>query len=124
MTKTFLLALIILASVNFCFSQVNDDAENTTKADANSCEMNSLYFDMISNKVAESKERIFAIFRAGKGETESVNAKRLAHVKTFLEQSKGWKRFDVIYARGEKSDGEGQIEFYVGGKLFLISHAQ
>ncbi len=38
----------------------------------------------------------------------------------FLENRKGWKSFDVIYARGEKSDGEGKIEFYIGGTLFLV----
>ena len=62
----------------------------------------------------------FIIFRAGKVETETVNAKRLRYVKGFLQNSKGWRVFNTVYARGEKSDNEGIIEFYIGGKLFLI----
>jgi len=123
MKRNLHLIFIIVISSTFCFAQVNKDETIIVEADANACELNSRYFDMISNEVFKSKERIFAIFRAGKSETENVNAKRLAHVKAFLEQVKGWERFDVVYARGEKIDGEGRIEFYVGGKIFLATLA-
>ncbi len=79
-----------------------------------------MYFDPISNEVNKSKERIFIIFRAGKSETETINARRLNYLKNFLQRSKGWRVFDTVYARGEKTIGEGKIEFYIGGRLALV----
>ena len=121
MTQNFLLLfLIIVFSVIFSFSQVKNEEPIISEDLSFACEGNSLYVDVISNEVRNDKERIFVIFRSGKSETETVNANRLAHVKWFLENRKGWKTLDVIYARGKKSEGEGKIEFYIGGKLFLI----
>ncbi|MDQ6786351.1 MAG: hypothetical protein M3033_05975 [Acidobacteriota bacterium] len=120
MLKTVFLILAIIVLTSSSYSQKPNDKPIIIEKGGGSCEENSALVDGISNDVKENKERIFVIFRAGKGETETVNAKRLTHVKWFLENRKGWKVFDVIYARGEKSDGEGKIEFYIGGKLFLI----
>lgn len=122
MKKTLFLIAAVFFLSNLSAAQENSGPNIIVKVTAGACELNSLHFDIISNIANYEKERVFAIFRAGKGETESVNAKRLAHVKMFLENQKGWKwkSFNVIYARGEKSDGEGKIEFYIGGKLFLV----
>lgn len=118
--KTLFLMLVIIVSASLCAAQNNTDPTSIVKATAGACELNSAHLDTISNIVKNEKERAFAIFRAGKGETEIVNAKRLAHVKKFLEKQKGWTKYDVIYARGEKTNDEGKIEFYIAGKLFLI----
>ena len=123
MKKILPLIFITTLLSAFCFSQTTKDEAIIIKADTSSCELNSLYFDTISSIVSKNGERIFAIFRAGKDETENANESRLIYVKTFLEQVK-WKGLDVIYARGEKIDGEGRVEFYVGGKLFLVILAQ
>ncbi len=111
---------MIIVSASLCPAQEKTESASIVEANGNACELNSLHFDVISNEVNRNKERVFAVFRAGKGETEIVNTKRLTYVKGFLENRKGWKSFDVIYARGEKSDGGGKIEFYIGGKLFLV----
>lgn len=123
MKKILSSILITIISSAFCFAQSTKDETITIKADANACELNSLYFDTIASIVSKNNERVFAIFRAGKDETENVNENRLIYVKTFLEQVK-WKGLDVIYARGEKAGGEARVEFYVGGKLFLVTLAQ
>ena len=121
MTQKFLLlVLITVFSATLSFSQEKNQEPIISEANGAACELNSLYFDVISNEVVKSKERIFIIFRSGKGETEIVNARRLVYVKRFLQNRKGWRVFKTIYARGEKSDGEGKIEFYIGGNLFLV----
>lgn len=121
MINKFLIAILaVIVLVGSSYSQKSDDKPIVIEIGGGSCEENSALVDGISNEVQESKERIFVIFRAGKDETEIVNARRLNHVKWFLQNRKGWKIFDVIYARGEKSDGEGKIEFYVGRKFFLV----
>jgi len=118
--KLLLLFLITMFLATSSFSQEKNEEPIISEANAAACEGNSLYFDVISNEVVKSKERIFIIFRAGKVETEIVNAKRLNYVKEFLQNIKGWRTFDTVYARGEKTNGEGKIEFYIGGKLSLI----
>ena len=118
------LIFIITASVTFCFAQVKQDEETIVLADTGACEINSLHFDRISSEVSKNPQRVFVLFRAGKGETETVNERRLKFVKNFLEKVKYWEKLDVVYARGEKTNGEARIEFYVGGKLFLTTLAQ
>jgi hypothetical protein len=118
------LFFIIVIFSAICFAQAEKDETVTIAADADACEQNSAYFDRIANKAYTNKERIFVIFRAGKGETEDVNAKRLIFVKTYLEQIGNWKILEVVYARGEKTDAQGRVEFYIGGRLFLEMLAQ
>lgn len=114
---------MILAGVIGCFSQVNDEAV-VVKADASACELNSLHFDAIRNAAAENNARVTVVFRAAKGETDDVNLRRLAHVRTFLERSKGWKSLDAVYGRSVGTDDAARIDFYVGGKLLLVTLAR
>jgi hypothetical protein len=72
---------------------------------------------------SKSEEIIFVVFRAGKSESEAVNVRRLSHVRKFLEKSKRWEPLNVVYTRGDRTDSTGQIEFYVGGRPFLIVQA-
>ncbi len=118
--KILFLSFVILVSANLSYSQKLKNEPFVIKTGGGSCEENSAIVDGISTEILETKERIFVIFRAGKGETEIVNARRLNHVKWFLQNRKDWKIFDVIYARGEKSYGEGKIEFYSGKRFFLV----
>jgi len=114
------LAAFFVLGAGIAGAQTVEEPVYTVKADVNSCEINSLQFDIIRNQIASTRERIFVIFRRGNGESELVNAKRLKHVRTFLSVRKGWSLFDVIYARGEKVIGQSHIEFYIGGKLVLV----
>ena len=120
--KAIILILIVILSVSFCLAQ---EKESPSIVDINpgACENNSAYFDMLAGLARRENERIIMIFRAGKSETEVVNAKRLNYVKNFFLKGKGWGNLNVIYARGEKTNDVGKIEFYIGGKLFLITIA-
>ncbi len=120
MKKTLFLISMICVLANLSYSQKSKDEPIVIGIGGGSCEENSALVDGISTEVRETKERIFVIFRPAKGEAETVNAKRLNHVKFFLQNRKGWKVFDVIYARGEKTDGEAKIEFYSGRRFHLV----
>ena len=96
-----------------------EDKPNIIEAKSYACENIPSALENIVFEVSDKKEKAIAIFRAGKNETEMVNDNRLAYVKWHILTYR--KRPDVfIYTRGEKSENEGKIEFYVSGKLVLI----
>ena len=72
--KAIFLILIIIISVGFGFSQ-EKEASMISEADESSCERNSFYFEDVARLARSKGERVFAIFRAGKSETETVNAR-------------------------------------------------
>ncbi len=120
MKKFCLIFLIIIFSINLSFSQENQDKHIVSETGGAACETNSALFDAISNEANQNKERVFVIFRAGNDETEIVNSNRLIYVKWFLKNYKGWDVINKVFARGEKADGNGKIEFYIGGKISFI----
>lgn len=101
-------------------AQAIEESVYRVKADSTACEINSSLFDMVRNGAAPNKSKVFVIFRAGSRESETVNANRLAYVRKFLAEAKGWSNLDAIYARGDRTRGQGTIEFYIDGKLWLI----
>jgi len=87
-----------------------------------SCEVNSASFDYLANVLRSNDERLFVIARLGRGESSRyLNHRRLHNVRTYFKR--GWPaEFGrLVSAEGEKADGEGRVEFYVGSKLLLVS---
>ena len=123
MLQPMYIVLLILAASIFVIAQKSSDSFNIVNAKSNACEQNSLEIDILGGDTSKTKERMFVIARAGRTETETVNLRRLQKLRQFLEERKGWKNLDVVYARGERMSVEGQIEFYVGSKLRLIIKA-
>lgn len=117
-TTFFACALFFLVS-GVCIGQSSSNP-NIVRANSNACEQNPAEIDLIKSIANEKLSRIFVISRAGKDESETINAKRLSHIRRFLTTRKHWDLLNVIYARGDKVTGLGQIEFYVGDKLVLI----
>ena len=89
-------------------------------------ELNSLYLDNLVSKLRRSNaERIFVIARLGRGEVaRSLNLNRLERARLYLLESGRTQREKVIFAEGERVDGEGRIEFYLGSSLYLVSLAE
>jgi hypothetical protein len=116
----FLMIWSALAAGSFANAQASKDSGYVVEAELNSCELSSLHFDMIGPAASQSGSRVFVIFRAGTGESDLVNKRRLEHVRRFLTVRKGWNNFlEVIYAHGESVRGQGRIEFYQGEFLVL-----
>jgi hypothetical protein len=87
------------------------------------CEVNAAAFDNLANMLRSSEERLFILARLGTGETSAeLNRRRLHNVRTYFKE--GWpnvasKRF--VFAHGDRVEGEGRIEFYIGSRLVQIS---
>ena len=64
---------------------------------------------------------IIAIARLGDGEDRrELNRRRLHNVRVFLANSGKRSPDTVVVAQGERVKGYGQVELYVGGRLFDV----
>ena len=95
------------------------------KGDANSCELNSAYLDYMVMEQRAKGERIFVIARLGQGEVNrSLNHNRLEYARFYLLESGRTQKEKIVFAEGERVNGEGRVEFYLGSRLFLVSLAE
>jgi len=98
---------------------------------SDSGEVASAAIDNFLVEAARSGERLFVIARLGTGETDSGrNLDRLCEARDYivprlpktpeLVPSGEYRQSPpTIFAEGERVEGEGQIEFYLGSKLHL-----
>ena len=123
MKKLFLLFLTIFFLAIPSFAQSNF-GNSVPGASIQTCEEFSSQVDIIRSVAKNSKKKVFAIFHAGKTESEIVNFRRLAYVRDYLRSdSKQWNELDVIYARGDKSSEKAVIVFYLDGEFFTAMGA-
>lgn len=95
-------------------------------AGGDSGELNSAYLDNLLNELRRSGgERIFVVARLGRGETaRRLNLARIEGARLYLIESGRTQRERVIFAEGERVEGEGRVEFYLGSRLRLVSLAE
>ncbi|MEQ1645184.1 MAG: carboxypeptidase-like regulatory domain-containing protein [Pyrinomonadaceae bacterium] len=83
-------------------------------------EVASFLLDRLGIEAKLSKERLYVISRRGKGDTnKNIEFGRLNWAKA----GRGVKNFDVtttVLAVGDKAEGEGRLEFYLGNELRLV----
>lgn len=111
--KFILLLLILVASCSNVFAQQPTKPAN--------CESDIAILDAASRQAGEDGLMI-VIARLGDGErNREVNRRRLYNVRTYLTEWDGRRNpKNIITAEGERSNGYGRIELYVGGKLFYV----
>ncbi|HEY2974225.1 MAG TPA: hypothetical protein VGJ48_17045 [Pyrinomonadaceae bacterium] len=64
---------------------------------------------------------VIAIARLGDGkQRQDLNRRRLHNVRTYLVEFEHRSRQTIITAEGERVNGYGRVELYVGGKLFYV----
>ncbi|MEJ7575953.1 MAG: hypothetical protein WKF74_02990 [Pyrinomonadaceae bacterium] len=85
------------------------------------CESDIAILDTVSRQAGEDG-LIIVIARLGDGESNrELNHRRLYNVRTYLTEWDGRRNpKTVITAEGERINGYGRIELYVGGKLFYV----
>ncbi len=89
----------------------------TVAGDANACELNAAHLDILIITARESKERVFVVAHLGKGETSRyLIHRRLHNARTYLSRLGSEP---VIIAEGERVDGQGRVEFFLGSKLII-----
>ena len=88
-----------------------------------SCEENAATFDNLANVLRSGDERLFAVARLGRGETSrELNRRRLYNVRAYFKEN--WPNVEArrfVFAEGDRVEGEGRVEFYIGSDLILIS---
>jgi len=87
-------------------------------------EISSREIDRMAVEVKHSRERLFVIVRLGTGEkSRRVNRARLHNTQQYLS-GKSFDPQTTVFAEGERVEGEGRIEFYLGGSLRLVTLAK
>jgi hypothetical protein len=122
--KSILLVVLIMSAADIRLKAQSKAVEPTiVQGDVNACEVNAAMFDSLANILRSTDERLFIVARLGTGEiSRELNRRRLFNVRAYFNN--GWpgveaKRF--VFAEGDKSEGAGRVEFYLGSKLMLIS---
>ena len=91
---------------------------------SNVCEENANYVSRLVNEAIDSKERVFVISKVSKGESNSLGWRRLMTAYYVLTTTTKLPSGQVVLAQGNKTTEKyGRLEFYLGGKLFLVSEA-
>lgn len=128
--KSFSVTLILLSSILSSSSNVLAVRQRSSVASSKvfmqdqptGCEYNSAVLDVLAQKTSLD-ELIIVIARLGSNEARSnINNRRLHNVRTYLTEfltdpSVRRKSEMIVLAQGERVQGLGRIEFYVGGKL-------
>jgi hypothetical protein len=120
--------LILIVTLTCCLTAAGQTPSSETrvvKGDANACELNSAYLDYMVRDQRANSERIFVISRLGRGESKrSLSRGRLQYARFYLLESGRTQKEKVIFAEGDRVDGEGRVEFYLGSRLYLVSLAE
>jgi hypothetical protein len=83
-------------------------------------EIASREIDSMAAESRQSGERLFVIVRLGAGEkSRRLNLGRLYNTRTYLS-AKSFDQSAIVFAEGERINGEGRIEFYLGSRLRLV----
>ena len=68
---------------------------------------------------------MFVIARLGKTENSNrISIARLSYTKAVLFQQRRFPFQSPVFAEGERVDGQGRIEFYLGSNLRLVTLAK
>jgi hypothetical protein len=79
----------------------------------------------IAGDAKNTGERLFVIARLSKAEKSNrISLVRLAYTRTFLLQMRQFPFQTAVFAEGDRVDGEGRIEFYLGSHLRLVTLAK
>lgn len=86
-----------------------------------SCEENLIHIEIVGKLASEEDQRtgmMIVIARLGDGERlQELNRRRLHNVRVSLTENLGVDPRRIVVASGEKVNGLGRVEFYLGGKL-------
>lgn len=119
--KCSLVAFWLIAGGSYaCYAQTSEPAQ---QREPGNCETNSLILDNMRYEATKGSGKdsfIIIIARLGNGESSrELNRRRLYNLGMY------WKEYNLpaeklILAEGERINGYGRVELYVGGKLFDV----
>ena len=122
MKLTFISIALIFCSLAACeaaFAQPDAGDPYIVPSDS-SGELASREIDSIAVESRQSGERLFVIARLGAGEkSRRLNLGRLYNTRDYLS-GKSFDQSTIVFAEGERVNGEGRLEFYLGSRLRLV----
>ena len=124
MSKTqivnLVLALFLIVTSAFAQQQVSAEAEDVKPLTS---EFNILRLEAVAKIAKEATaegRKIIVLARLGNGErSRQLNRRRLYNVQTFLMRNQEISAENIVVAEGEKTQGYGRVEIYVGGRLAM-----
>lgn len=116
--------LFILFTINGALVLGQTSADKPLTISSNeSGELHSAYTDSLAAEAQETGKRLFVIVRLGTGETSKrVSYARLYNTRQYIQQ-KNFGLLKPVFAEGERVEGEGRIEYYLGSELRVIAFA-
>lgn len=120
----FAFFILSLANNYTSFAQNGIDEPFIAQSDAGG-EETVRDIEVIARDAKNTGERLFVIARLGKSEKSNrISLARLAYTRAFLLQMRQFPFQAPVFAEGERIDGEGRIEFYLGSRLRLVTLAK
>ena len=88
--------------------------------DGRNCDTIKANFDLIAHTAGEGAT-IIVIGRLGRGESSrELVRRRLVDLQQFVYMTRGISKERIITAEGERVRGQGQVDVYINGKLFIV----
>jgi len=116
----FLLICLLSATAVAVAGQEAPAEPYVVRGDANACELNGLHYHQLMADIASGVETLTITARPGRGDTSrNILRRRLHNVRTYL--GKSIPSYQMVITEGERTEGDGRIEFYVGEQLRLVS---
>ena len=86
--------------------------------------VHSALSDAMRVSARQSGERLFVIVRLGDGEiSRRVVTARIRAAKGYFLRDDSFKAQPAVFAEGERVEGEGRFEYYLGSKLQFVALA-
>jgi len=120
--RLLLVLALCIASLSSTVAQNQSASDPLTLHPPDNCEGNAASLDVVRNKSGEAGENkvTIAIARLGIGEqSRELNRRRLYTVRAYLT-AMGVPSQRLITAEGERVQGYGRVEVYIGGELVEV----
>ena len=120
--RLFLVLLLCVALVGGNAAPNQSATDPLTLQPPQNCEANAAQLDVVRNKsIAAGEKRVtITVARLGNGEqSRDLNRRRLYTVRRYLT-AMGLPSQRLITAEGERVQGYGRIEVYIGGELVEV----
>lgn len=121
----FGVAFILLTTSEFALAQQTLDEPRIVPSKS-SGEVTAAMLDALAVQASGSGERLFVIVRLGSSEkSRGLNFVRLYNTRQYISGlrysfGQGFSSKPTVFAEGERVEGEGRIEFYLGCRLELV----
>jgi hypothetical protein len=117
------LAFCLLSTCEIALGQIGTEEPKIIPSN-DSGEVTSATLNMMADEIRKSGERLFVIVHCGAGEQSQIGFWRLYSTRQrIIYLTKSFDPKTTIFAEGERVEGEGQIEFYIGSRLRLVTLA-